>query len=249
MHHLRAGHRHEHHRGEVRGRAIALGPERDFARTRPHVIDELLDRVDRQVLAHDHHVGRGGDQRKRNELLRLVGELPIERLVDRKRPGRAHQQRVAVGLGMIGGIGADIAAGAGLVLHHHRLAPLGRQLVAEDARQHVIGAAAGEGDDETDGTGGEGGLREDGRGYEDCKRAGDACDDDAFHLSSPRACFFCRLGRALARPNKLPRRGVGSRCARPNLRSKADSAPQTRAGSGPGPAAPRRRRRRGSCRH
>ena len=74
-------------------------------------------------------------------------------------PGGAEQQRVAVGLGLVGEIGPDIAAGPGLVLDHDRLAPFGLQPLADDARQDVVDAAAGERDDEFDRAGRVGGLR------------------------------------------------------------------------------------------
>ena len=84
----------------------------------------------------------------------------VEALVDGERAGRAEQQRVAVGLGLVGEVGADIAAGTGLVLDHDRLSPSGLQFFADDAGQHVVDAAAGEGDDEFHRPGGERALRQ-----------------------------------------------------------------------------------------
>ncbi len=59
-----------------------------------------------------------------------------------KRRRRRRQQRVAVGIGLGDDFGADIAAGAGVVLDDHRLPPFARQPIGDDAR-HDVGGAAG----------------------------------------------------------------------------------------------------------
>jgi hypothetical protein len=46
------------------------------------------------------------------------------------------------------GLGADMSAGAEAVVHHHRLAPAHGQRLRGDAREHVGGAAGGEGHDD-----------------------------------------------------------------------------------------------------
>src|SRR5258706_12945598 len=51
--------------------------------------------------------------------------------VDRVRRQRAHYERVAVGRRFRHGIGADIAAGAGLVLDYNRLSPRVTQMLAD----------------------------------------------------------------------------------------------------------------------
>ena len=79
-----------------------------------------------------------------------VGQFLVEALVDGERPGRGDQQRVPVRLGLRREIGADVAAGAGLLLDDDRLAPLRLQLVGGDARQHVVDAASRERHDELD---------------------------------------------------------------------------------------------------
>ena len=88
--------------------------------------------------------------RDRHEVLGLVGQLLVEAAVDRERPGRRDEQRVPVGFGLRRQIGADVAAGAGLLLDDDRLAPLRLQLVGGDARQDVVDAAGRERHDELD---------------------------------------------------------------------------------------------------
>ena len=183
MHHLRAGHALEHHAGEMRRGAVALAAEAHLAGARLDVIDQFPERAHRQVLAHDHHIGHRAHQGEWNELLRLVGELLVEALVDGQRPRRAEQQRVAVGLGLVGEIGPDVAAGAGLVLDHDRLAPSGLQLVADDAREHVVDAAAGEGHDDPHCAGREGRLRRRRIGRNRGNESNEASGGDPFHKS------------------------------------------------------------------
>ena len=118
-----------------------------------------FERIDRQVLLHDDDVRHAAEHGDRHEVLGLVGELLVEALVDRERPGRRDEQRMAVGLGLRREIGADVAAGAGLLLDDDRLAPFRLQLVGGDARQHVVDAAGRERHDELDGLAGKAALR------------------------------------------------------------------------------------------
>ena len=61
--------------------------------------------------------------RDRLEVLhRVVGDLLVERRIDRHRGARRHQQRVAVGRGLGDRVDPDLLAGAGPVLDHERLA-------------------------------------------------------------------------------------------------------------------------------
>src|SRR5262249_2788366 len=77
-------------------------------------------------------------------------EPRIEILVDDERGRRRREQRVAIRVGLGDRLGADIAGGADAVLDHHRLSPLLRQPVGEDARHHVGGAAGGKRHDDLD---------------------------------------------------------------------------------------------------
>ena len=92
---------------------------------------------------HHQHVRHAGDERDRHEVLdRVVRHLRIERRVDRLRADRSHQQRVAVGRRLGDEVGAEVAAGAGLVLDDEGLAEGLAELGRERARQDV-GRAAG----------------------------------------------------------------------------------------------------------
>ncbi|GAB7546621.1 hypothetical protein CS8_063060 [Cupriavidus sp. 8B] len=64
-------------------------------------------------------------------------------VVDRQHAGRAHQQRVAIGRGLGHQLRADIAAGAGPVVDQERLLELLRELLGNDARDHIGGPASG----------------------------------------------------------------------------------------------------------
>ena len=81
-------------------------------------------------------------------LLGVVGELLVERGVGGEDAVVAHQQRVAVGRGMRGLLGGDVAARAGPVLDDERLVQDFLEPLAEDARQHVARPAGREGDDD-----------------------------------------------------------------------------------------------------
>src|SRR5258705_126328 len=83
----------------------------------------------------------GGYRRERRDerevLERVVGQLRIERNVDRHRARVAEHQRVTVGRGARHLLGGDHAARAGNVLDHERLAEGVAELGREHPRQHV----------------------------------------------------------------------------------------------------------------
>jgi hypothetical protein len=90
---------------------------------------------------HAHHVGLGDQQRHRREIAdRVVAQRRIEELVGGK-PWPDDEDGVAVGIGTGHHVGGDVAAGAGLVLDHHRLAPHLLQAVADQPRGDVSRAA------------------------------------------------------------------------------------------------------------
>ena len=72
----------------------------------------------------------------------VVGQLFVERGVHRVGGDRTHQQGVAIGRGFGHQFGANHAATAAAVVHHHLLAQQLGQFVGEQPR-HGIGAAAG----------------------------------------------------------------------------------------------------------
>ena len=67
----------------------------------------------------------------------VAQEVEIQILVKRRVDGarrERHQQRVTVGAGVRHGLGADVAGGARLVLHHKRLAEVIGEPLADQAR-------------------------------------------------------------------------------------------------------------------
>jgi hypothetical protein len=70
----------------------------------------------------------------------LISDVVHQRLVDGQ-GADAHGQRIAVGRGLGQLAHADIAARAGFVLDHERLAQRGRQLGGDQARDGIHAAA------------------------------------------------------------------------------------------------------------
>src|SRR5690606_28494096 len=96
--------------------------------------DQFRDGLERRIRAADHHEGEGGQGGDRREVLvRVEGEVLVERAVDRLRADITHQQRVAVGGGSGDHFRADVAARAGAIFHYHGLSPLVAELLAHDA--------------------------------------------------------------------------------------------------------------------
>ena len=103
----------------------------------------------------DEHVGRGRGERDRREVPnRIEGHFGEEARVDRERPRRTHQDRVAVGRGLGDEVGADVAARARPVVDHDLLREALGELLRDDASDDVGAAARREGDDEADRLGG-----------------------------------------------------------------------------------------------
>ena len=69
----------------------------------------------------------------------------------RHRRDRRDQQRAAVGRGVLDRNDADAAGGAGAVVHDDRTAERGGELVADQARQRIAGAAGREREHDPDG--------------------------------------------------------------------------------------------------
>ncbi len=146
--HVGAGHRLEELARQVDRGAVAARRHVELARVgarvgdqRAHVGDAVGGRLRR---VHDEDVRHAGDERDRREVLdRVVGHLRIQRRIDRLRADRSHQQRVAVGRRLGDEIGAQVAAGAGLVLDDEALAEglgeLGRERAGEDVGRAAPG--------------------------------------------------------------------------------------------------------------
>ncbi len=140
----------QHLAGQVLGRAVAAGGEQQ----RPFLArlgQRILQRLQRAVRRHDQHRGDGARVEYRREVLARV---EIQAFVDTGVDGEravGHQQGAAVRCGLGHGMGADVAAGARPVLHHHGLAQALLQLLAQAPRQQVRAAARRKGHDDGDG--------------------------------------------------------------------------------------------------
>ena len=103
------------------------------------------------ALHHQHLAALAEAGDRREVLHRVVGQLLVQVLVGGVRGVGGDQHRVAVGRGACAAACAAMhAAGAGLVVDHHRLLGLLGDRLAERARELVGGAAGGERHDEGD---------------------------------------------------------------------------------------------------
>ena len=139
----------EHFTGQVRratgaGRAIGC-----LAGVGLQVLDELGHVVGGhagvgfQKHVHARHGGHG-----RQVLVRVKGQLAVNQRVDADRTARAQQQGIAI-LGSAHGFAdADVAVGAGLVVHHHGLTQHLAHGRGDGAGQHVGSTAGGKVDDQ-----------------------------------------------------------------------------------------------------
>jgi hypothetical protein len=137
----------------VRGRAVAGDAGIDLARIGLGINEQLAEILCRQRWPGDVDVRGLRNQDNRHEiLLRIERQSLRHELVERDRPRRREQDRIAVGRRLGGRGSSDIAGGAGPVVNHDLLAELLGELDAERSRQHVGGAAGRERHDHGDGT-------------------------------------------------------------------------------------------------
>ncbi|MNL26101.1 hypothetical protein D3C87_1476110 [compost metagenome] len=111
-----------------------------------------------RLVAHAQRHGTTLDERNGRQVARRVERHGVQRLVDRQRREVAQADGVAVGFGGGDLPGADVAAGAWLVVHHNRYAQRIAQLLRQLARARVRAAACRVGHDELDGLRGIRGL-------------------------------------------------------------------------------------------
>ena len=104
---------------------------------------ELLHRVGRVVGVDQQLQGRVADPGNGRKIVGPVGQAVAHGMVKNHRPGRAHHQGVAVGLGLGHKGRAHHRAHAGPVFHHHGLANQGGQFFSHDAGSEVHPAAGG----------------------------------------------------------------------------------------------------------
>jgi hypothetical protein len=127
----------EQHGAELRRRAHAAIAHRHAPGLRLCQGDELIKRFYRNRWMYDPDQAVGPDFSYRGEVFEgIVAQLIVEARVD-DMCGGIRKQGVAVGRSPRHHLGADIAATAGAVLHHHRLAPGGSKSVAENSDDNV----------------------------------------------------------------------------------------------------------------
>jgi hypothetical protein len=128
--------------------AVAIA-ERDLAGICLCIRDQLLHAVDRQLGIHDDDHRDDHDAGDRREILdRIVGQLLEQEGIGRVRRVGGHEQRVAVRRRFRRGLGADDGRSARLVVDDEGLIEGGLELVGDEARDDVGGAAGGEGHDD-----------------------------------------------------------------------------------------------------
>jgi len=143
QHHVEPGARLQHARGDRGDGLHSDAGVAELAGMRLGVVDELLQRGDRQRSLHAENLRPGAELRHRNEILvRIVADLLHQRRQGQLRAG-AEQERVAVGRGARDLPGGDDPAGAAEVLDHERLVEPGRESLGREPRHHV-GIPAGD---------------------------------------------------------------------------------------------------------
>src|SRR5947207_1435300 len=134
--------------------AVAVRGEVELARIAARVLEEFADARDGRLGGDHQNVGAAAPERAGGGVLLRVGrQEPVQRHVDRV-GRRRDEQRVAVGRALRDEVGADIAAGAGLVLDDDRLSQGFRKARAQSTRGEIGDTARRESDDEPDRLGG-----------------------------------------------------------------------------------------------
>ena len=113
-----------------------------------------LRRANRRRGVHHQHGRVEGDAGDADEVAQRVVRRRLEMRIDGGDAGGGEIERVAVRRALGDELGADRAVGAGAVLHHDRLAERRAQLVGEEPRHEVGGAARREADHQLDRAGG-----------------------------------------------------------------------------------------------
>jgi hypothetical protein len=139
--HLDASHLLEQLARQVRRGPDAGGRKCDLALALSGECDELRDRFRRRRVGGQQQERKGAHQGDRRKIAEGVRQRTVEQAAGRKRPA-ADEDRVAVGVRACDRRGADIGAGARLVLDHHLLAPDPGQPVGSDAG-YGVGRSAG----------------------------------------------------------------------------------------------------------
>ncbi len=178
---------------QLHGRQVGHGPvaracEVKRARLCLGGSDHVLERLERRGGRHDDHQRRVRNQANGGKVFfRVVGQLGVQRRVDRQVAGLAQHQGVAVRRGFGHGVHPDVAARTWPVLGDDVPAGVGAHLDRRLAGQHVGAAAGRERDDQADGLVGvvlsraQAGHAHEGQAREDAR--------ERLHRLSPNRCF------------------------------------------------------------
>src|SRR5207248_1478787 len=102
------------------------------------VSNERVERLRGHAGMHRHEMRRRPHHPDRDEVgYWIIGQLPVQALVDGLRSVGTDEQRVAVGWSARCFCGSKIAAGAGLVLYHNGLAEYGFQMFGQEPRRQI----------------------------------------------------------------------------------------------------------------
>jgi hypothetical protein len=133
---------------------IAAHPERaeiELVGMLLRIGDQLLEILHRHALVQDQHLLRERDVGDRLEILqRIVGQVLVERRIDRDRAARQQADGGAIGRRRLAGIGRDDGVGAGPALDHEAMRVALLERLAERAHHYVDGAAGRERDQHPD---------------------------------------------------------------------------------------------------
>ena len=183
---VQARHALEHFTRQMLLAARAAGGVADFAGLLFGQGDQLFDIVGRKAGEGQHHKRASGHVGNRAQVSdRVVGDVGVQ--IGRNGDGRIgrKQQGVAVGDSLGNKVGANGAAGAGFVFHHHRLFPQRAQLLRQHPAINVGRAAGREGDDDLHRLVGKG-LRAHGARQSECGQSGpQQALQSCFHGSGP----------------------------------------------------------------
>ena len=203
MLHRDAGHLAEQDRRQMAARADAKRRIGQLPRMRLGVGHDVADRVERRIRRYQQHILPGRHQIHRCKIRGRIEALHRRNGDIRRHELAGEQKSVAVRRGPRGDRRADIAAGAGTVLDHRRLAPGGAQFLHQDAAQRVDTAAGRKRNDQPHGA-----IRivvaprADGckqRSRDDQAGATDAPQFMVLHAHSSRDAFFVRSTRSAYR--------------------------------------------------
>ena len=155
MHDIDVGRQLEQFARQMRQAAGTGRGEIQFPRLRLGERDQFLHVPGGEVGRDYQHLGHGGDQRHRREILqRIIGDLFHAR-ADSERARTRDCDGVTVGWGLGDRVGAEHAALAAAVVDQHRLLGNLGHALSDHARDNVIGAAGRERHDQLDGLCGE----------------------------------------------------------------------------------------------